>query len=226
MIKAILYDMDGTVLDTMPIYQLGWERADEAFGLEGRAVALLPQVAGMTAKQSGEFVREHLCVEFPYEEFRRIINETLDEVVAKDGISCKKGAPEIFETIRSMGFLQVLATSSIPECVFPYLKKAGIENAFDAVVTGDMVTRSKPDPEIFLCAARAVGCDPSECVVVEDASNGARAGIAAGIKTIMIPEYPPIPEDVKVNLWHECRDLSEIAALVAKERSFSSHEKK
>lgn len=214
MIKAVLYDMDGTVLDTMPIYQLGWERADAAFDCGGRLASLVPQIAGRNEKDSGDVVRAQMGDDFPYTDFRKIINDTLEEVIERDGIACKKGAPEIFDRIRGMGILQILVTSSLPERVFPYLKKAGIENAFDAIVTGDMVTHSKPDPEIFLIGAKVANCLPSECVVVEDAANGARAGIAAGMKTIMIPEYPPIPEDVKSQLWHECRDLSEIADLI------------
>ena len=214
MIKAVLYDMDGTVLDTMPIYEHGWAVADAQYGCGGRLASLIPQVAGRNEKDSGDLVRAHMGEDFPYEDFRKIINATLEEVIERDGIACKKGAPEIFDRIRKMGIVQVLVTSSLPERVFPYLRKAGIENAFDAVVTGDMVVHSKPDPEIFLLGAKVANCLPCECVVVEDAANGARAGIAAGMKTIMIPEYPPIPEDVRISLWHECRDLSEIADLI------------
>ena len=217
MIKAILYDMDGTVLDTMPLYEHGWAVADEAFGFGGRIAALVPQIAGMNSRDSGEFVRAQIGEAFDYAAFRKIINDTLESDIAAQGIKCKKGAPEIFDTIRKMGIKQILATSSTPRHVLPYLKLAGIENAFDGMVTGDLVKKSKPDPEIFLLGAALAGCSPEECVVIEDAANGVRAGVAAGMKTIMIPQYTPIPDDLRTILWHECRDLSEIAGLVGED---------
>lgn len=215
MIKAILYDMDGTVLDTMPIYEHSWRAADEAFGCNGKAVALLPTIAGMKDEDIRALALSRLGEDFPYADFRRILSETFEKVIAQNGIPCKKGAPEVFDHIRAMGIRQVLVTSSAPPRVFPYLELAGIRDVFDDIITGDMVTHSKPNPEIFLMGAEKAGCLPSECVVVEDAANGARAGIAAEMRTVMIPEYPPVPQDIATKLWHECRDLTELPALIA-----------
>ena len=214
MIKAVLYDMDGTVLDTMPIYEMGWKAADEAFGCHGKAVELMPMIAGMKDEDIRALALTRLGDDFPYTEFRRVLAETMETWISQNGIACKKGAPEIFDRLRSLGIKQVLVTSSAPPRVFPFLAMAGIENAFDAIITGDMVAHSKPDPEIFLLGAKAAGCTPDECVVVEDAANGARAGIAAGMRTVMIPEYPPIPQDVAGHLWQECGDLSELYGLI------------
>ena len=218
MIKAVLYDMDGTILDTMVIYERAWAYADEVYGLGGRAAALVPLLGGMNYTDCMTTVRAHLGADFPYAEFRRFLEARFDEIANTEGIPCKSGAPEIFDRVRKMGLRQILVTSSAPPHVFPYLKIAGIENVFDGVITGDMVVHSKPDPEIFLLGAKEAGCEPCECVVVEDAVHGARAGIAAGMKTIMIPEYPPIPEDIRAKLWHECKTLAEIPALIEAEQ--------
>ncbi len=214
MIKAVLYDMDGTVLDTMPLYYIGWKAADDAFGCSGRAVALLPRVAGMTTAQAAVFLRAELGADFPSEAFLTRLFEAYEEAIGTHGVSCKKGAPEIFEVMRKMGIRQAICSSSDAAHVKPYLKMAGIENAFDAIITGDMVKNSKPAPDIFLMGAEVLGCAPEACLVVEDAANGVRAGAAAGMRTVMIPEYPPIPEDVRPLVWHESADLSELEALV------------
>lgn len=214
MIKAILYDMDGTVLDTMKIYQHAWNVADAAMGLGGKAAALITRVAGMSVVDSNELLRNVIGNDFPYMEFRKIMEKTFAETIQRDGVDCKKGAPEIFDRIRSLGIRQILVTSSSPERVFPYLELAGIRNAFDGVITGDMVEHSKPNPEIFLLGAKAAGVLPEECLVVEDAPTGIRAGVAAGMRTVMIPEYPPIADDIRAILWRECKDLSELYDLV------------
>lgn len=217
MIKAVLYDMDGTVLDTMKLYEAGWDYADREYGYGGRARALVPKLAGTNDTDGAAIVRANLGEDFPYDEFRKVMFGRMDAMIAQEGIPCKPGAPEIFATLREMGIKQILVTSSSPARVYPYLKVAGIENEFDDVVTGDMVTHSKPDPEIFLIGAKRAGCEPSECVVVEDAVNGARAGIAAGMRTVMIPEYPPIPDDLMPQLWHECKSLAELPAWIENE---------
>ena len=214
MIKAILYDMDGTVLDTMKIYQHCWDVADAAMGYGGRVASLIPKIAGMSSADSGLYVKTVMGEDFPYTEFRRIVDRTLTETIERDGLDCKKGAPEIFDRIRALGIQQILVTSSSPDRVFPYLEIAGLHNAFDQVITGDMVVHSKPDPEIFLLGARAANALPEECLVVEDAPNGIRAGVAAGMRTVMIPEYPPISEEIRAILWKECADLSELFVLV------------
>lgn len=214
MIKAILYDMDGTVLDTMKIYQHAWNVADAAMGLGGKAAALITRVAGMSVVDSNELLRNVMGNDFPYMEFRKIMEKTFAETIQRDGVDCKKGAPEIFDRIRSLGIRQILVTSSSPDAVFPYLELAGIRNAFDGIITGDMVKHSKPNPEIFLLGAKAAGVLPEECLVVEDAPTGIRAGVAAGMRTVMIPEYPPIADDIRAILWRECKDLSELYDLV------------
>ena len=217
MIKAVLYDMDGTVLDTMPLYERAWSYADEQFGLKGEIARLISTFAGMNNADIEAFVLSRTGNDFPYADFRRALAMKFDEIMTLEGIPCKAGAPEIFDRIREMGLRQILVTSSSPKRVFPYLTMAGIANAFDDIVTGDMVVHGKPDPEIFLLGAKKAGCEPFECVVVEDAANGARAGIAAGMKTVMIPEYPPIPEDVAALLWHECQSLAELPDLIRAE---------
>ena len=215
MIKAVLYDMDGTVLDTMPLYERSWAYADELLGCGGRAVAMIPQISGMNNNDCKEYVLARMGEDFPYTEFRRLMRGRMEEIIAEQGISCKAGAPEIFETLRTMGIKQILVTSSPPKAVYPYLESVGITNAFDGIITGDMVVHSKPDPEIFLLGAKLAGCEPHECVVVEDAFSGARAGIAGGMLTVMIPEYLPIPEDVAQKLWHECQSLAELSGLIS-----------
>ena len=187
MFKAILYDMDGTVLDTMILYDVAWKQADRDFGCGGRAAVILPSIAGMTPTQGASRLRAELGEDFPAEKFLARLFEVYVETVRTRGVSCKKGAPEIFEVMRKMGIRQAICSSSFEEHVKPYLKMAGIENAFDAIITGDMVKNSKPAPDIFLMGAEAVGCAPEEaCMVGDRIDNDIRPAKKLGMMTVRL----------------------------------------
>ena len=93
------------------------------------------------------------------------------------------------------------------------LRATGLERFFDAVVNGQQVERGKPEPDIFLLAAKEIGCSPEDCYVFEDSLNGVRAGMAAGCITVMVPDLVPPPEGLVVSRvcasLHEARELIE-----------------
>lgn len=214
MIKAVLYDMDGTVLDTSPLYLRGWQEADDRLGYGGKLAAELPNLAGRSWPDGKIYMEGIFGADYPYEAVKEIVEKSVNEQVLAGELKCKSGAPEVFDRLREMGICQILVTSSPNHLVYPYLQKAGIENTFDAIVTAERVTHSKPNPEIYFIGASLANATPDECIVVEDAANGARAGINAKMRTVFIPEHSNIPEDVKAGIWRQCETLAELPALI------------
>jgi beta-phosphoglucomutase-like phosphatase (HAD superfamily) len=98
---------------------------------------------------------------------------------------------------------------------------SGLEGVFDVIMTGETVTHGKPHPEIFLTAAERLGVAPEHCVVVEDSYNGIRAGHAAGMHTVMVPDLHPFTEEIAPLLWHCCETLTDLLPLIDNENQIS-----
>ena len=111
----------------------------------------------------------------------------------------KPGAGELLEYLSAQGVNIAVASSSGRARILSNLRATGLERFFDAVVSGQQVERGKPEPDIFLLAAKEIGCPPEDCYVFEDSLNGVRAGMAAGCTTVMVPDLVPPLEDLAVS---------------------------
>ncbi len=217
MIKAVLFDMDGTVFDTERIYYACWEQAARELHFPGNISELLPLISGTNRADTCRFFQKAAGEEFPAEELfsRRVALTT--EALAKEGLSFRRGAPEVFPALRRLGMQLALATSTNAPTVKRYLSEMGLSDTFDLIITGEQVVHSKPQPDIFLLCAEKLGISPDECVVVEDSQNGVRAGIAAGMRTVMIPDMQPCTEELRQGLWRCLSDLDALAPEIERE---------
>lgn len=218
MIKAVLFDMDGTVLDTMPLYMYAWRYTSRKMKVNLWLEDILPHVCGMNKRDISTYIRKHYGEDFPVEEYFHMRDTELHRYMEENGIPLKPGVRECLAEVRRMGLVSALATSTESELALHCLELGGLHpDDFDVVVTGDRVTKSKPDPEIFLLGAKLAGVKPEECVVAEDAINGVLAGSAAGMRVAMIPDRMPCNDEIRPKLWHLCKTLAELPALIAEE---------
>ncbi len=217
MIQAVLFDMDGTVFDTEPIYRRGWIRAAKEVGFDVDMDLFFARICGLNMNDIGACVRHFYGEDAPFEEIRTLRRGYLDEELASGVLPFKPGAPEIFGELKKRGIKIALATSTGRKMVDRYLQMSGLEGVFDVIMTGDLVEHSKPHPEIFLTAAEKLGVAPENCVVVEDSPNGVRAGHAAGMFTVMVPDLQPCTEELIPLLWHRCNTLGELIPLIDEE---------
>lgn len=111
-----------------------------------------------------------------------------------------------------------VATSTYHASAAKELEHSGILGYFDGIVGGDEITRGKPDPEIFITAAEKTGFDKSECLIVEDSSNGIRAGIASGIRTVFIKDIVDVPSEITDKVSARCDDLSGVIGIITQIR--------
>ncbi len=207
---ALLFDMDGLMVDSEPLWfevEREFARARGGDWTEALGRACIGQ--GMT--HTLEVMRDRFGFEVD------VVRDTaaiVDRFVERVGeLELKAGFPELFAAAGERGVPRALASSSARRLVEATLGRFGLGERFEAVVTGDCVARPKPAPDIFLEAARRLGLRPEDCVVLEDSLAGVRAGRAAGMAVIAVPESAP--PDEMVRLAHAVvGDLHEARALV------------
>lgn len=192
--KGVIFDMDGLLLDTERIYRDSWKIVAKEFG-----VCHNPEFPKAVCGTSGagkvaviEKYYPGINVNAFIEACRRHVYESVSKFVPE-----KPGMHEILDYFKKKGIKIAVASSSRIEIIENNLRKVGVLDQFDAVVSGMQIEHGKPAPDIFLEAARQIGCDPKDCYVFEDARNGIKAGAAAGCDTIMIPDLTDPDEELK-----------------------------
>ena len=217
MIKAVLFDMDGTLIDSEWIYRESWLWAMDKAGVSIDTEHFFKCVSGMNMATMQAFCEAEYGAEFPFVAVCDLRRPYLIGRVEERGIARKAGVPDVLHTLKEMGVRIALTTSAGGAWAQKCLASAGLcMDVFDYVITGECVERSKPDPEVFLRAADALGVLPAECVVAEDSTNGVRAGHAAGMKTVMIPDLQPCTDELRPLLWACIDTLESLPELIGK----------
>jgi HAD superfamily hydrolase (TIGR01509 family) len=187
--KAVLFDMDGTIVDTEPYWIATEFELAETYGGSWSTQHAL-ELVGNDLIESGRYIREHMGIDL---EPAEIVEQLLDGVVAKveEAVPWRPGAVELLAALRADGVPCALVTMSYKRFVTPILAHLP-EGAFTAVITGDSVTRGKPHPEPYLKAAGELGFAPEDCLAIEDSNTGARSAEAAGCTVLVVPNHVPV----------------------------------
>jgi HAD superfamily hydrolase (TIGR01509 family) len=188
---AVLWDMDGTLVDTEP-YWIATEfaMAEKYGGTWSQEHAL--NLVGKALLDSGEYIRVHMGIDRTPQE---IVDELLDGVVARveAHVPWRPGARELLTDLEAHGIPCALVTMSWQRFVEPILAELP-DRTFVTVVTGDMVEFGKPHPEPYLTAAADLGVRAEDCVAIEDSNTGAKSAVAAGCTVVCVPHHVPILE--------------------------------
>ncbi len=186
---GVLWDMDGTLVDTEPYWiEAEYALIEEHGGTWSNEHAM--NLVGSDLIDSGRYLREHSGIEL---EPAEIVEQLLDRVVVRMGeqIPWRDGAVELLASLRKAGTPCALVTMSYRRFVAPMLD-ALPPGTFEAVVTGDAVSRGKPHPEPYLTAARHLRLAPEHCLAIEDSNTGARSAEAAGATVLVVPNHVPV----------------------------------
>ena len=195
MSHTVIFDLDGVLLDSERVAMGRWREAGELLGLPGIERVYI-RCIGTTPARSRELLEEAYGPDFSLEDFYTLLRIRFQKGSGAR-MPLKSGAREILEALKAAGFTLAVASSSPEDYVRRELEGAELLGFFDHVVSGDMVTRSKPDPEIFLKAAALCGAAPAEICVIEDSFNGIRAAYAAGMRPLMVPDLLPPDEEMR-----------------------------
>lgn len=187
MIKAVIFDLDGVIVDTANYHYLAWKRLALELGFD----LTLDQnelLKGVSRMRSLDIILDLGGIKLSASEKERFANkkngwfvEFVNEMKPEEIFP---GVKDLLRSIRAQGLKVALASSS--KNAPSVIRLLNIQNEFDAVVDGTMIIHSKPDPEIFLLAAKKLGIEPASCVVFEDAEAGVEAALAAGMKCVGI----------------------------------------
>lgn len=213
MVSGIIFDMDGILIDSERQSNEGWLWAAGQLGVD-MPMWLIDSFKGAPAELCCKFFDDYYKGVIDYWEAKELRTQHVYKIRETEGIPVKKGVKDIFEYIRNNGLKCAVATSTRRESAEKTLHEIGVWDYLDAVVYGDEVEHGKPEPDIFLRAAKAIGVNPSEAVVVEDSINGIKAGYAADMRVVHIPDTIAIDDDIRKLTYMVCDDLNGLIDVV------------
>ncbi len=211
--SAVLFDMDGLMLDTERIYyraqqdaasQLGYKASDE----------LMVSFVGLSAETCELTLVKAAGGCFSVNEFHDLWTKLWREYILSDGIPLKNGLLELLNWLADKDVPRAVVTSSLAYEADLSLSATGIDKYFEHVVSGDEVEQMKPAPDIYLLAAQRIGVDPTKCIALEDSDAGILSSASAGMRALMIPDLRPPSEEALNTAYTVLPTLAEAKPLI------------
>ena len=211
--NGIIFDMDGVLVDSERLYMRFWQEACASQGFNLTYEMALSLRSNSPEAAIPKFFR-WFGESADYYAIRGLRRKLMADYIDLHGVDLKPGAKEILDYIKQKGLKTAVATASPVKRAKHYLEPHGLFEKFDAVVSGATIARSKPEPDIYLEAARLLDLSPSECIAVEDSPSGIVSAKTAGCFTVMIPDLTqPDKEDMQF-IDFLANDLTDIMKLV------------
>ena len=209
MIRNIVFDMDGTLIDSERLLISIWKELGAAYEIPDIEQTLL-RCIGITSEETEALFCKVYGKDFPYLKYTEMVNEMFDKEVEKNGLPVKPGVYQLFQFLKENHYQIGLASSTKEAIVRQEMESLGLLDFFHVVIGGDMVSHSKPHPEIYLTAARALKVSPEQCYAIEDSPNGIRSAYQAGMLPLMIPDLLPPDEQLHPMIFRQFHTLLEV----------------
>ncbi len=214
-IRAVFFDLDGTLIDTEKYYNRVWPKAFAYFGHEISAKECL-DVRSLGSPFILEWMQKRFGENVECEEIRKYARKLVNELIEKEGLHLKKGVIECLEFLKTKNVFIYIVTATALERTDICITKLGIKKYFDKVISATTVEKGKPAPDVYLEAAKLANVNPSECIAVEDSPNGAMSAIDAGMNVIMVPDLSEPDEELKKKLFDKISSLLELEDVILK----------
>ncbi len=221
-IEAVIFDMDGLLIDSEAVYIKAMQAAARAVGRD-MSLAFCHSMVGIPSRECNLMIQELYGAGFELAEFRKHVSAEVKALFA-ERIPVKPGVVELLDCLDELGLPRAVATSAGRATAEHHLGRAGLLDRFAALTTRDDVEHPKPHPDIYLLAARRLGVVPGRCVAFEDSGVGLTAAHAAGTMAIMVPDILQPPPDIRAKALavlpdlHAARDLLRQALPAARSR--------
>lgn len=195
MIKGVIFDMDGLMIDTEKLLTRFWCEAANLYGFNMTMEHVLG-IRSLAAKFAEPKLKGIFGESFDYMAVRAKRIELMNDYIEKNGIEKKKGLDDLLEYLKQNGYSIAVATATDLKRTTAYLTRINIFHYFDKIVCASMVKSGKPEPDIYLKASEELGLSPSECIALEDSPNGIISAHRAGCRPIMIPDLSEPDEEL------------------------------
>ena len=212
-IRAVVFDMDGVLFDSERITRIMWGKAAAEYGISDFETAVR-DCTGSSRTDQYEYLWKKYGRDFPAVEFRERCSVLFHTYADENGLPLMHYAREILDYLAEKKYPLALASSTRKDAVYRELKEADFFKYFSAIICGDEVEHSKPDPEIYLRACSALGVPPEKCVAVEDSPNGIKSVYAAGMMPVMVPDQIQPGDEIKKLLFRLCPTLEDLKSFL------------
>ncbi len=212
-IEAVVFDMDGTLLDTERPASRAWAAAVAEVGVcfpEGFYDTIIGR------NRADYYLRLHEDIDQPdkVDALVEAMTRQYHALIDREGLALRPGVRKTLDELAARSIPMTVATSTGRKNAFYKLGLAGIDGYFQGVVAGDDVSSGKPHPEIFLKAVQLLGLEPSACMAVEDSLNGILSAVTAGLPTVWVPDFVPVPDEVVALAWKRFERIDAILSLL------------
>lgn len=194
--KAVVFDMDGIIFDSERLVIDCWKVVAEKYAIPDIEEAC-NECLGVNGVETKEKFLNRYGRDFPYDKYKGEMSKIYHDNYDGGRLPMKSGVVELLQYLKECSLKVALASSTRSEVVIQQLKDAGILEYFQVIIGGDMVTRSKPQPDIFLKACEELGVVPMESFAIEDSYNGIRAAAAGHLRPLMVPDLMPPTSEMK-----------------------------
>ena len=207
--KTVIFDMDGLLVDSETRALNAWREVAEKHGIPD-IDGLFPKIIGTNTYTRGIIFDSVYGGKFDFTLCNEEVRSIAHSYEAKSPIPLKKGVKELLAYLRENGYKIAIASSGLLATIERRMKFHGIFDYFDVIVSGEMVTHSKPNPEIFLICAEKLGAEPKDITVLEDSPNGIKAAKAAGMRPVMVPDLYAPQKEISDLAYAVCASLTEV----------------